>query len=118
MGRSSTSNGTFAHRTWTVWPPMSLHCDERSRNTWPERSQGELPSRYAPAQEGNEIVWCGPRKHVAPRRSSRFRKEGPAMTSTHEPIGVLEAILRFTQNRKPKLVRLKLRRMAADPFRF
>jgi uncharacterized protein (DUF2252 family) len=44
--------------------------------------------------------------------------EEPSMTRTPATIGALEAILKFNQDRKPKLVRLKLRRMLQDPFRF
>jgi uncharacterized protein (DUF2252 family) len=40
------------------------------------------------------------------------------MTRTQDSIGVLEAILRFNHDRKPKLVQLKLRRMLEDPFTF
>jgi len=40
------------------------------------------------------------------------------MTHTPATIGTLEAILQFNQDRKPKLVRLKLRRMMQDPFTF
>jgi hypothetical protein len=47
-----------------------------------------------------------------------FSKETPSVTSTQDSNGVLEAILRFNKDRKPKLVRLKLRLMLADPFTF
>lgn len=40
------------------------------------------------------------------------------MTQTQSKCGVLEAILRANHGRKPKLLRLKLRRMLADPFTF
>ena len=40
------------------------------------------------------------------------------MTQTQTKCGVLEAILRANHGRKPKLLRLKLRRMLADPFTF
>jgi uncharacterized protein (DUF2252 family) len=45
-------------------------------------------------------------------------REEPAMTTSPGTNGVLEAILKFNQDRKPKLVRLKLRRMLEDPFTF
>jgi uncharacterized protein (DUF2252 family) len=45
-------------------------------------------------------------------------KEEPAMTRSPGTIGALEAILTFNQDRKPRLVRLKLRRMLEDPFTF
>ncbi len=40
------------------------------------------------------------------------------MSDTQATDGVLEAILQYNQSRKPKLVRLKLRRMLKDPFTF
>ena len=40
------------------------------------------------------------------------------MTPAQTECRVLETILRFNQDRKPKLVRLKLRRMLEDPFTF
>jgi uncharacterized protein (DUF2252 family) len=40
------------------------------------------------------------------------------MTQTQTKCGVLEAILRANHGRKPKLLRLKLKRMLADPFTF
>jgi uncharacterized protein (DUF2252 family) len=40
------------------------------------------------------------------------------VTSAHDSSGVLAATLRFNQDRKPKLVALKLRRMLEDPFTF
>ena len=40
------------------------------------------------------------------------------MSDTQATDGVLEAILQYNQHRKPKLVRLKLRRMLEDPFTF
>ena len=40
------------------------------------------------------------------------------MSDTQDTVGVLEAILQHNQHRKPKLVRLKLRRMLEDPFTF
>ena len=40
------------------------------------------------------------------------------MSDTQATDGVLEAILQYNQPRKPKLVRLKLRRMLKDPFTF
>ena len=40
------------------------------------------------------------------------------MKNTQNTSGVLSAILEFNQDRKPGLVRLKLRRMRADPFTF
>jgi uncharacterized protein (DUF2252 family) len=40
------------------------------------------------------------------------------MTQTQTKCRVLEAILRANHGRKPKLLRLKLRRMLADPFTF
>ncbi len=41
------------------------------------------------------------------------------MTQTQTQCGVLKAILRRANHgRKPKLLRLKLRRMLADPFTF
>jgi uncharacterized protein (DUF2252 family) len=40
------------------------------------------------------------------------------MTRTQTQCGVLKAILRANHGRKPKLLRLKLRRMLADPFTF
>jgi uncharacterized protein (DUF2252 family) len=40
------------------------------------------------------------------------------MTQTQTQCGVLKAILRANHGRKPKLLRLKLRRMLADPFTF
>jgi uncharacterized protein (DUF2252 family) len=45
-------------------------------------------------------------------------KEEPAMTGSPRPVGALDAILKFNEDRKPKLVRLKLRRMLRDPFTF
>ncbi len=40
------------------------------------------------------------------------------MSDTQATDGVLEEILQYNQQRKPKLVRLKLRRMLKDPFTF
>ncbi len=40
------------------------------------------------------------------------------MSKIHADHGVLESILRFNQDRKPALLRLKLRRMKHDPFMF
>src|SRR4029077_3980251 len=40
------------------------------------------------------------------------------MTQTQNERGVLEDILRFNHGRKPKLLRIKLRRMLEDPFTF
>jgi len=40
------------------------------------------------------------------------------MSDTQATVGVLEEILQYNQQRKPKLVRLKLRRMLKDPFTF
>ena len=40
------------------------------------------------------------------------------MTQTQTKCGVLEAIVRANQGRKPKLLRLKIKRMLADPFTF
>ena len=40
------------------------------------------------------------------------------MKKTPSDTGVLDAILQFNQDRKPELLRLKLRKMRADPFTF
>src|SRR5271165_7256510 len=44
--------------------------------------------------------------------------EKATMKKTLSDTGVLGAILQFNQDRKPELLRLKLRKMRADPFTF
>jgi uncharacterized protein (DUF2252 family) len=70
-------------------------------------------------------MYCGRHRHqqrwlgTQVAAHSRFSLENEKRpTMTHTKSGVLEAILRANQGRKPKLLRLKLKRMLADPFTF